>query len=541
MNILKAEEFGIVPEKEIGDLLCSMFDFVRDKNVSHIVFQKGTYYIDSDRCKEHMLYITNTLGDNELDPNETPHLQKVAFYLNKLKNITIDGGNSVFIISGKMTNFVIQRCENITVKNLKIRHACPDMHRLLVKEKSAFHIKFEADKETTLKFKSGKPYFQGQGFSYPADKGAPTANWIPLIKQGNENYCCRVKHPLKNALKYEETEDGFLAYYLSTKRFNEGDQFYIYDVIRQYVGIFINECKNITLENVHQDFNYSLAVVLQCSENITIQSCVFAPEKGSQRLISSCADFIQASMCKGLITVKDCKFSGAGDDCMNVHGIHFKVCEAKKNKIKVKFMHSQTHGFNPFKVGDEIAFIDPKTLLEKARAKVLGSELLNENEIELDLDGEFSTFVSDCVENITACPDVIFQDNEISCIVTRGILITTRGKVQIKNNRFVSTAMSGVLISDDAMSWFESGMCKDVLIKDNVFEFCGDTPILIKPENKVYAGAVHENIRIIGNTFNHVKDCCIKAHSTNSMLIKNNQCGEAKVIKAKNCFRIEEE
>lgn len=541
MNILKAEKFGIVPEKEISGLLCSMFDFVRDKNVTDIVFQKGTYYIDADGCKEHRLYITNTLGDKELDSSETPHLQKVAFYLSKLKNITIDGGNSVFIISGKMTNFVMQHCENITVKNLEIRHACPDMHRLCVKEKSAFHVKFEFDKETTVNFKNGKPYFCGKGFSYPADKGASTANWIPLIKQENENYCCRVKHPLKNALKYKETEDGFLAYYLRTKRFDEGDQFYIYNAVRQYVGMFINECKNIALENIHQGFNYSLAVVLQCSENVTIQSCVFAPEKGNRRLIASCADFIQASMCKGQITVKDCKFSGAGDDCMNFHGVHFKVCAAQKDKIRVKFMHSQTHGFNPFKVGDEIAFIDPKTLLEKARAEVLGSELLNENEIELKLEGEFPTFVSDCVENITACPDVTIEDNEISCIITRGILITTRGKVEIKNNRFVSTAMSGILISDDAMSWFESGMCKDVLIKDNVFEFCGDTPILIKPENKAYAGAVHENIRIIGNAFKAVKDCCIKAHSTNSILIKNNLCGEAKLIKAKNCFKIEEE
>ena len=29
--------------------------------------------------------------------------------------------------------------------------------------------------------------------------------------------------------------------------------------------------------------------------------------------------------------------------------------------------------------------------------------------------------------------------------------------------------MSGILLSDDASSWYESGMCKDVTISNNVF------------------------------------------------------------------------
>ena len=77
----------------------------------------------------------------------------------------------------------------------------------------------------------------------------------------------------------------------------------------------------------------------------------------------SVADFIQLSMCHGDINVTDSYFAGAGDDCLDVHGIHFKVTDKTDNKLKLTFMHSQTHGFNPLRVGDTLTQIDKDSLL----------------------------------------------------------------------------------------------------------------------------------------------------------------------------------
>ena len=101
-------------------------------------------------------------------------------------------------------------------------------------------------------------------------------------------------------------------------------------------------------------------------------------------------------------------------------------------------------------------------------------------------------------------------------IITRSLLITTRGKVNIENNIFESTTMSDISLSDDAGSWYESGMCKDVTIKNNSFVYCGGTPILIKPENTVHSGAVHNNIRINGNSFKQYDNECIVSSLTNN-------------------------
>ena len=253
--------------------------------------------------------------------------------------------------------------------------------------------------------------------------------------------------------------------------------------------------------------------------------------------MASVADFIQICMCRGNVSIKNSYFDGAGDDSLNVHGVHFKITDINDNQLTVRFMHPQSHGYNPLREGDTIAYINTDTLLEEGTAVIEKSELVDEYNIRLTVSNTDKAKVGNVIEDISACPDLDFENNYMTRIITRGLLITTRGRVNVKNNHFVSTTMSGILLSDDAKSWYESGMCRDVTIENNTFDYCGQTPILIKPENKVYAGAVHRNIKIIGNTFVRYKGYCISAKNTDGVLIKNNNFS-GKKIKAKNCNNI---
>ena len=215
-----------------------------------------------------------------------------------------------------------------------------------------------------------------------------------------------------------------------------------------------------------------------------------------------------------------------------------KITDKTNNELRLTFMHPQTHGFNPLRVGDILAQIDKDSLLETGRDKILSSALVDENNIIVTVSTPDSFDVGQVVEDVEACPNLTFSNNKMTRIITRGLLITTRGKVDIENNIFESTTMSGILLSDDAKSWYESGMCKDVTIKNNNFVYCGDTPILIKPENTVHRGAVHSNIRIIGNSFKHYDNECIIASSTDNILIKNNAFGKSYFLKTENCSSV---
>lgn len=538
MKILKASDFGIYPETEVAEKLIGLFKAAAELDCDKIEFDKGTYYINNRKCREYTLKITNTVGDGEFGANETPHINAVAFYLGGMDGLTVDGHGSIFIIDGKATNIAVENCRNITIKNLEIRHSHPDMHELKVVSKGAFHVDFEVDSDTQIEFVDSKPYFIGKDYCYPINQNAATARWIPRIKSEAFDRAERCAHPLNGAFGFSKLDKNrFRAHFACTLHFKTGDRFYIYDVRRQFAGIFINKSKNVRLENIAQRFNYSLALVAQNSADIFLEGSVFAPEDGSPRLLSSCADFVQACMCRGTVSVSNCEFVGAGDDCLNAHGVHFKIVDAADGHITVRFMHPQTHGFNPLRIGDEIAFVNPKTLLESGKARILSSKLISETDIRLELGSSYKPKKGEVIEDITACPDVIFEQNELSRTVTRGLLLTTRGKVEVKDNRFVNTAMSAILISDDAESWFESGPCRDVTIENNEFLSCGNPVVLIKPENRIYGGAVHKNIKIFGNKFNSDSPC-VSASSTDGIELRGNDCGKAKPIKTKKCNNV---
>lgn len=540
MRIFHAADFGIKPNQEITQELSALLSHIKtDDGEKTVVFEKGTYYIDSQKCEKHMLYITNTVGDNEFKDDETPHLNAVPFYFGGVHDLTFDGGDSVFVIDGKVTNVAVENCNNLTLKNLEIRHAHPDMHELKVVAKSFFTVDFEIDCDSFYEFRNGKLYFYGKDYRVCADESALNAHWIGLIREKTPDKINRVQHPLFSATNIQKIGDRkFRVRYPNTFRFRTGDRFYLFDVRRQFAGIFISRSENVKLENVKQRFNYSLALVAQDSENITVENVCFAPEKGSARKMSSVADFIQLCMCRGKMIVKDSFFDGAGDDLLNVHGIHFKITGIKGKELTVRFMHPQSHGFNPLRVGDMVAYINPETLLEEGMATIEESELINEYEIRLTVSSTQNASVGKVIEDISACPELEFTGNQSTRIITRGLLITTRGKVNIENNHFTSTSMSGILLSDDAKSWYESGMCRDVTIKRNTFNYCGGTPILIKPENSKYAGAVHKNIRITGNTFKKYSGAFVSMKDSDDILIKDNTYKSSKKIRVKNCKNV---
>ncbi len=543
MKILNAADYGIKPE---NDITAELFKLIEEAgqidDEKTIRFEKGIYFFSSDKCKKYMLYITNTVGDSEFSAEETPHLNAVPVYFNHINDLIFDGNGSVFIIDGKVTNIAVEHCRNITLKNLEIRHLHPDMHELKVIRKSHFYVDFQIDSDSLYKLENNKLYFYGTDYCCAADESALNAHWIGLIRENTPNKIKRVSHPLIGAIRMEDSGNGKIrVHYLNTFRFKTGACFYLFDVRRQFAGIFVNQCENVILDNIKQRFNYSLALVLQDSKDVSLLNSEFAPEENSARKMASVADFIQVCMCRGKINIENNLFDGAGDDCLNVHGVHYQIKSVDKNKLIVSFMHPQSHGYNPLHPGDTIAFIHPKSLLESGRTEIISSRLMNEYEIELEVASSEKALVGEVIEDISACPDICFSNNTLTRIITRGLLLTTRGKVIIKDNHFVSTSMSGILLSDDAKSWYESGMCCDVTIDNNLLDYCGQTPVLIKPENAVYKGAVHKNIRIINNEFKDYKGYCIRSKAADNIKIKGNKFNSGKVIQCVNCRNVDVE
>ena len=129
------------------------------------------------------------------------------------------------------------------------------------------------------------------------------------------------------------------------------------------------------------------------------------------------------------------------------------------------------------------------------------------------------------VENITYTPEVNIHDNVFKETPTRGILVTTRKKVTIENNLFDGMGMAGIYISNDAQSWYESDLTRDVTIRGNTFRRSGSDAILVEPTNPTVSttDTVHKNMTIEGNTFYVNGNRVLNAKSVSDLTFRDNK------------------
>ena len=176
---------------------------------------------------------------------------------------------------------------------------------------------------------------------------------------------------------------------------------------------------------------------------------------------------------------------------------------------------------------EEIVFIDERTLLPIGYGRIAEALMISEREMMLTTEEPLPCGVKEktAIDNLTWQPEVLFENNTITRDPTRGILISSGGKTVVKNNRFIRTSMSAILIAFDTRSWYESGKVNDVLIEGNIFEECCGPVINIAPETNEFEDGryVHENIRIINNKFILSDNRVLFARSTDGLVFEENE------------------
>lgn len=478
----------------------------------------GIYELDRSKSTQVLYHISNTTSESEdLDP--TKH---IGLYLHSLKNITIDGCGSTLQMNGEMTSFVLDRCEGIILKNLNIDYKHPTQTEVEVLEEGKDYLIVQVHPTSQYRIVDEQLEWYGDGWSFK--------NGIAQSYDRASNMTWRSWSPMENLIRAVELRPNVLyLQYKEKPQVGLHIVFQMRDSFRDEVSGFVNRSKNVQLENLNFYYLGNFGVVCQYSENVTFDRCNFAPRPDSGRTNAGFADFIQVSGCRGMIDIRNSRFSGAHDDPINIHGTHLRVTEfLSPNRLKVRFMHDQTFGFEAFFKGDDIELVDPLSLLAVEKAKVKEAKLVTPREMELTLSGPLSPEVIQrkdlVVENVLWTPEVRITNNYFERIPTRGILITTRRKSLIEGNTFYGMQMSGILVADDGLSWYESGPVHDLTIRRNTFLNCGEPVINIDPENREYKGAVHKNITIEENYFYMRKNSSsvIRAKAVDGLVIRHN-------------------
>lgn len=529
MKKIYLRDFGIEANtaQDAVPAIKSAVKFVAElKEPCEIVFDEGTYnaYLTDLSCLD--INISNTIAQgSDRKKGECDSITRnTPFLLKDMSDIIINGNGSVIKSYGKMTQIILKDCKNITFKNLSFDYVNPTVTEMTVIAVGENYLDCKVNDSSKYKIIDKKILWYGENFEF--------ATGISQLFDAKTGLTWRYPSPLEDAnAYYEELSEGIIRLYFNPDKNGNnpygaklGYVFQMRDPTRDECGVIVSECENTSFVNVNMHFMSGIGFIVQNSDGINLNGFNVYPSLG--RTASCAADFMHFSGCRGKIVIENGYYLGAHDDAINVHGTHLKIMgiDPVKNTIKLRFMHSQTYGIGGYNVGDEIAAINPDTLIQNAKTVVREVTELNPYELLLKVDSVKGFHAELMVENISATAEVLIRNNHFERIPTRGILVTTRKPVLIENNMFDKVKGCAVLIADDARSWYESGCVRDVTIRNNVYKAGLNKFVIVAPECVDSADeSVHSGIKITDNlielsTFDEV----ISIRNAEDIVFKNN-------------------
>ena len=410
--------------------------------------------------------------------------KNVAFYLKDKKNVTIDGQGASLICHGRVSPFLLDGCENVTVKNLSVDY------------ETAFYMQWQVEKSRKdvmeVRVHSAANYrMQGGGLIHIVDGielPFGEKNAVPMqafdgekkrVLQNSQlrflHFCTEKRDTYcENEVYCEEIGDHRLRVFgEKLDEFVPGSLLFLSAEGRFCNTLFALSTKNLTVEDVTIFYTPSMGINCQLCEDVALRRVSVRLGEARHGVVTANADATHFIACTGRVLLEDCLFENMMDDGANVHGIFTDVVEVADNRVVVKLVHGQQKGVNSYLVGDEIAFTRGKTLERIQTFRVRTSRLLDEERIELTFyEPVTGVNLSDKAENLTRQPQFVMRGCTVRNNRPRGVLVATGKKAVVENCTF-NTSSSCVEISADSEYWYESGGVTDLVIRNNHFQdFC---------------------------------------------------------------------
>jgi parallel beta helix pectate lyase-like protein len=493
-----------------------------------IRFKPGTYTIGMEGIIRLPMYISNAC--------DSPAPKPIGILVQNSKYLTFEGGGvegaakTMIVYDGRMVEIFNDHSKDITFTNLVF-----DLKRPTVSEFRAIQV---GPTSAVIQVAEGSDYaIENQKFVWKGD-------WTP----GN---FCQQSTPADGRCWWCSTPRGWeptgqveaqatdlgdrkvqLDFGNDAPGLTEGHQYDFRNIKRDTVGVHNARCQNIVFQDCDFYALTGMGFVSQFTENITYERVNVAPPSDTIRTCPAWADIFQFSNCKGNILVDSCRLSGMEDDSINCHGTYLSIVDTVgDNQLLVRFIHPQTYGFAPFAPGDEVAVMNSDTLREydgNPRCKVVAIEEKTAKDWLLTVDALPLNFKKgDLLDNITWNPDITITNNKIDMDPMCGFKLGTRGKIVVENNTIKSSG-AGVRTEGDGKSWMESSPLRDMLIQNNHFIHC-NISIGANIKNKLPDAPVHENVRILDNTFDDLNGPAVDISVTKGVTVSGNKSNKGAI------------
>lgn len=501
-----------------------------------IRFQKGTYNFYEKGAAEREYYISNHDQDNP---------KKVGMPLEELKSLTLDGGGASFVFHGRMLPVSLLHSSNCSLKDFSIDFKNPHIAQVeIVRNDPKLGITFKPASWVNYRVSKDSIFeAYGDGWTVRHSWGIPFEKETRRIVYKAGDRGCNTKGSFI-------TDDGYVqAPFWKDETLTSGTVFVMRGWGRPTPGIFLSHNVNTTLTNIKVHYAEGMGLLAQLCENISLDKFnVCLKGNDDARYFTTQADATHFSGCKGKIISVNGLYEGMMDDAINVHGTYLKVIKKLDNQTLIaRYMHDQSWGFDWGFPGDEVQFIASKTMEligGKNQIKLIKpvdkASVSGAREFEITFEEPLPDSVDeniDCgIENLTWTPEVYFAGNIIRNNRARGSLFSTPKKTVVENNLFDHTSGTAILLCGDCNGWFETGACREVIIRNNkfvnaltsMFQFT-NAVISIYPEIPDLDHQVHYfhggkkgAIQIVDNEFDIFDAPVLYAKSVDGLVFRNN-------------------
>lgn len=486
----------------------------------------------------------------------------IAFHLQGLKNLDLDGNGAEFVFHGLMMPVRIEKSEQVRLRNFTVDWERPFISQGRIVAVTDTHVDLAIDREQyPYVMDGGRIWFTSPDWTCRRGVDGTYSN---LFDPATGEIVYRMRdNPLGMDFNGPSAEiaPGVVRFQGAPKcRPAPGAIVTLYHGRYIVKGIDIVGSRDITLKNLTLHHVLSGGVVAARTDGLALEAVNIVANTRKGRVFSGIADGFHFIHCRGHVAVRDCVHRGNGDDFLNLHGRNSLVLK-RVDARTVRVIRAECT-----EAGDEVWLIRQADVQRRevmtvaATRRVPISCPLGEFEtktfnginpawgLSTDKQGEWEvTFTEplpedfregDVFENKTWNASLTMTGCRIlRCHRARGVLVTTPAPVVIEHN-FFQTAGTAILIEGDTDHWYESGANTDVLIRGNVFADCltsgsesarkwqwGEAVVTITPSHApqgVDTEPYHRNIRLERNTFKTFDIPLVRARSVRGLEFRGN-------------------
>lgn len=508
-------------EEDAGPPLRELIDQARRTEGDVVIqLQPGVYHFYAKGALPMSLYTSN---------HDQQDIHPIGIPLVNLKGVCLEGNGARFVFHGRMIPILIMDSEGVSCRNFSLSYSTPSASEGRITELGKGTATVEIDPLFSWDVKEGVFFTTGEDWEEPALCAlafCEDGSMAPTGRSGDIPWATSAEKLSDTRVRFhrDASDDGLSV----------GQTLILRSYARPHPAMLLYRARQIRLDGVVFHDSRGMGLLAQRSEDIVIRGggCI----RSGKRFHTTAADATHFSNCRGEIRVEGVLYEGMMDDAINVHSTCLSISKILSPvEIEAEYKHPQTVGMEILLPGESLQFIRSRTLenTEETR-RALRVQQLDERRISILLDRALpeGIGVGDAFENADWYPAVSFRGNTVRHNRARCALLTTPRPVRVENNRFLRCSGSAILLAGDAQGWYESGRCRDVVIRNNLFDHnltsryqFTEGIISIYPEVEApeqQKTRYHENILIEENVFLTHRAPLLYAISASNITFRNN-------------------